>query len=196
MSSVRPEFTRPVSVANLGQDKTLTLVATEAERLGLIRRFDLESLDLLEAVVVVRPVLGDAGRANWVQATGKLRSEYAQRCVVTLQPVPQKLDLDLNLTFAPMGDMADDQVGSEIVIDPSQADDPDPIENGKIDLGEAITQQFAMALDPYPKTPMAEISPQYQADAGNKIHDFKQNQEKPSPFADLTQLKTPPKGQG
>ena len=196
MNVVHPEFTRSVGVAGLGQGKTLTLTATETERVGLMNRFDLESLSLFEAAITVRPVLGDARRADWVQATGKLRAEYAQRCVVTLQPVPQRLDLDLNLTFAPMAALADDQIGSEIVIDPYQTDDPDPIENGKIDLGEAIAQQFAIALDPYPKAPGAEISQQYQVDRDEKVDDFRENQEKFSPFANLASLKGRPKSQG
>mgnify|MGYP000116653022 FL=1 len=196
MNVVHPEFTRSAGVAGLGQGKTLTLTATEAERVSLIKRFDLESLSLFEATVTVRPFLGDARRADWVQANGKLRAEYAQRCVVTLQPVPQKLDLDLNLTFAPMAALADDQIGSEIVIDPYKTDDPDPIENGKIDLGEAMAQQFAIALDPYPKAPGAEISKQYQADGDGKIHDFKENQQESSPFANLAALKGKPKNQG
>lgn len=196
MNVVHPEFTRSVGVAGLGQGKTLTLTATEAERVSLIKRFDLESLSLFEAIITVRPFLGDARRADWVQANGKLRAEYAQRCVVTLQPVPQKLDLDLNLTFAPIVAMADDQIGSEIIIDPHQTDDLDPIENGKIDLGEAMAQQFAIALDPYPKAPGAEISKQYQVDGDGKIHDFKENQRESSPFANLAALKGKPKSQG
>jgi len=187
-----PEFTRPVGVTSLGHGKTMTLTATEAERVGLMRRFDLENLSLFEAAITVGP-LDDARRADWIQATGKLRAEYVQNCVVTLRPVPQKLDLDLNLTFAPM---ADDQIGSEIVIDPHQPDDPDPIENGKIDLGEAIAQQFAMALDPYPKASGAEISQQYQVDEDEKIHDFRENHQKSGPFADLAPLKGRPKSQG
>lgn len=196
MNVVHPEFTRSVGVVGLGQGKTLTLTATEAERVALMKRFDLESLSVFEAAVMVQHVHGDARRKDWIQATGKLRAEYAQRCVVTLQPVPQKLDLDLNLTFAPMAAMADDQIGSEIVIDPHQTDDPDPIENGKIDLGEAIAQQFAMTLDPYPKAPGAKISQQYQADGDDKIHDFRENQQKSAPFADLAPLKGRPKSQG
>ena len=195
MNFVRSEFTRFVAVTGLGQGKTLTLSPTETERTGLIKRFDLESLILFEATVTVRPST-DARRKDWIQATGKLRAEYSQRCVITLQPVPQKLDLDLNLTFAPITDVAEDQSGSEIVIDPYQGDDPDPIENGKIDLGEAIAQEFAMALDPYPKAPKAEISPQYQCDMHEFTHDFKENQQESGPFAGLARLKGRPKSQG
>ncbi len=196
MIAVLPEFTRSVAIAGLGQGKTLTLSPTEKERAGLITRFDLESLSLFEATVTVRPSLGDARRKDWVQATGKLKAEYTQRCVITLQPVPQKLELDLNLTFAPIDAVAEDQIGSEIVIDPYEADDPDPIENGKIDLGEAIAQQFAVALDPYPKAPGAEISPQYQGDMEENPQDLKGNRQESGPFANLARLKDRPKSQG
>lgn len=195
MNLIRPEFARFIVVAGLGQGKTFTLSPTELERTGLIKRFDLESLSLFEATVTVRPST-DARRKDWVQATGKLKAEYTQRCVITLRPVPQKLDLDLHLTFAPVTDVAEDQIGSEVVIDPYQGDDPDPIENGKIDLGEAITQQFAVALDPYPKAPGAEIPSQYQYDTDEKKPDFKENQQESGPFADLARLKGRPKSQG
>src|SRR5690606_35365194 len=34
---------------------------------------------------------------------------------------------------------------------------PDPIENGRIDAGEAVVQQLAVMLDPYPRLPDAEL---------------------------------------
>src|SRR3546814_17044110 len=36
-------------------------------------------------------------------------------------------------------------------------DPPEPFENGCIDLGEIVVQHLAVALDPYPRAPGAEL---------------------------------------
>ncbi|MEZ5648241.1 MAG: DUF177 domain-containing protein [Alphaproteobacteria bacterium] len=196
MSVMTPEFSRLISVADLGaKGKTLLLAPTKEEMRALVHRFDLENLSRFEAKVMVHPITGNARRKDWIIATGELKAEYTQRCVVTLSPVPQNLALDLELIFAPASAIENDQIGAEIVIDP-ETDTPDPIEDGKIDLGEAIVQQFAMALDPYPRALGAEIATQYQPDIIDKSQDFDQTQQKSTPFANLVELKSKAKNQG
>jgi hypothetical protein len=48
-------------------------------------------------------------------------------------------------------------------------DDPDDIETeaGIADLGEALAQQLSLALDPYPRTPGAELPDEYRADGAS-----------------------------
>jgi hypothetical protein len=46
-------------------------------------------------------------------------------------------------------------------------DDPDEIESadGIADLGEAVAEQLALALDPYPRAPDAELPPEANDEA-------------------------------
>src|SRR3546814_20303410 len=43
-----------------------------------------------------------------------------------------------------------------IEVDIEAQDPPEPIFGDAIDVGEAVVQQFALALDPYPRAPWAE----------------------------------------
>src|SRR3546814_2875701 len=52
--------------------------------------------------------------------------------------------------------------GSEIVIDPSADDPAEVLPAEGLDLGELVVQELAVALDPYPRAPGAEIPPEYR----------------------------------
>ena len=61
-----------------------------------------------------------------------------------------EIDETVNLYYAPAG--AIDEV-AEDEFDPfDDAADPEPYENGVIDLGEAVAQQLSLAIDPYPRS--------------------------------------------
>ena len=55
--------------------------------------------------------------------------------------------------------------------------DADPIEDGRIDLGELVAETMAIELDPYPRKPGAGFA------------DIIEDAEKPSPFSALSKLK-------
>jgi uncharacterized metal-binding protein YceD (DUF177 family) len=115
------------------------LVAPEEARAALAARFGLESIDRLEgALSVVRAGAG-------ARASGRLVAEVVQSCVVSGEPVPAHVEEALDLTFEPIV-----ETGDEVELDP-QALDVMPVEGDAIDLGEALAQALAVALDPYPR---------------------------------------------
>jgi uncharacterized metal-binding protein YceD (DUF177 family) len=145
--SVKPEFSRQYNIERLpagGLDFALEASATERD--GLSRRFDLVALDRLEAAGRVQPV---AGR-GLVEVEGRLRAALSQRCVVTLEPVPAEIEAEFRRIFA-----RDQEAVDEVDIDP-EADEPEPLEGGSIDVGELVAEELAMALDPYPRAPEAD----------------------------------------
>ncbi len=115
------------------------LVAPEEARAALAERFDLDAIDRLEgSLAVVRA--GEGARA-----TGRLLADVVQRCVVSGEPVPAHVDEALELRFEPLeGD------GEEVELD-TNALDVMPVDGDAIDLGEALAQALAVALDPYPR---------------------------------------------
>ena len=69
----------------------------------------------------------------------------------------------------------------EIIVVADADDAPEPIEGGIIDLGEAVAQQLALALDPYPRAPGAAILPEIGVNAGAAVA----RSPEPGPFAAL-----------
>ena len=74
-----------------------------------------------------------------------------QSCVVTLEPVPAHLEVDLDMSY------------SAAAVGPAVAE-LDPLGHAtrrasppEIDLGEAVARQLAIALDPYPRAPGASL---------------------------------------
>lgn len=139
-----PEFSRPVSLARIppaGREERLA--ATPGECAALARRFGIPAVNRLVALLRLRP---EAGDAVWVE--GRLSAEVVQECVVTLAPVTQAVEEAVALRILPPGaGFSEDPEG------------PDEIEaEGDVaDLGEALAEQLALALDPYPRAAGASL---------------------------------------
>lgn len=139
-----PEFSRRVDVSRMGRlEHRMEIKANAEERAALAKRFDLVALDELSADLVLRK-RGD----GVVELTGHWHARLAQSCVVTLEPVGAELGGEVRLFFggAPAG------AGADPLDDEGW---PEPIEDGAIDVGEAVVQLMGVALDPYPRAPGA-----------------------------------------
>jgi uncharacterized metal-binding protein YceD (DUF177 family) len=97
---------------------------------------------------------------------GRVRARVGQTCVVTLDPIENDIDEEIDLIFAPpeqipqLADLVDDAAESDVEI----PDPPEPIENGVIDLGRLATDALFLAIDPYPRKPDAVFEPPVVAD--------------------------------
>lgn len=171
----RAEFSRLLPVRRIGERELVEQIeAGPEERAALARRFGLLALDRLAA----RLRVARCGRAL-VRVEGRLSAEVTQACVVSLDPVPAHIEESFVLTYTlePAGAAA-----GEVVIEPEEEEEPaEPVGPGGIDLGEAVAQQLALALDPYPRAEGARLAEAAPAEA-----------EKESPFAVLKTLKEVP----
>jgi len=141
------EFSRQIPAEQIGvQETTREIAASAAERAKLAERFGLLALDRLSAVLRLK-----RGRGGTVHMEGRFVADVTQACVVTLEPVPAHLEQDFTATFAPHGAAE----AGEVVIALEEDEPPEEIVDGRIDIGEAVVQQFAVALDPYPRSPAA-----------------------------------------
>jgi uncharacterized metal-binding protein YceD (DUF177 family) len=108
-----------------------------------------------------------------VHATGRVQARVGQTCVLTLDPIENDIDEEVDLIFAPseqipeLAEAADDEDGVTIEVE----DRPEPIENGMIDLGRLATDMLYLAIDPYPRKPGAVFEPQVTA-ADPEDHPF------------------------
>jgi uncharacterized metal-binding protein YceD (DUF177 family) len=98
-----------------------------------------------------------------VHVAGRVQAKVGQTCVVTLEPIENEIDEEVDLIFAPADEIApqidaDDDDGVSAV-----PDTPEPIENGMIDLGRLATDVLYLAIDPYPRKQGAVFEPQLTA---------------------------------
>ncbi|MEP7348443.1 MAG: DUF177 domain-containing protein [Sphingorhabdus sp.] len=141
------EFSHVVKLNDIGAGASNIRLSADAEaRTGLMARFDLAGLDSLDAELAV------SRDPTGVLAKGRFRATLAQYCVATGDPVPATIDEPVNIRFVP-----EPVVGTDAEIE-LEADDCDSMfHDGQIvDLGEAIAQSLALALDPYPRSPHAK----------------------------------------
>lgn len=144
--SESPEFSRAVRIDQIGLDaKPQSIAADEGERLALSRRFRLRGVEKLEADYTLLPVAG-----GW-HAEGTMRARVVQACVATGQDVPEQIETPFSIRF--LDDIG--EAGEEVELSEEDCDVL-PVEDGRIDMGEAVAQTLALNLDPYPRSPDAD----------------------------------------
>ena len=145
--SAAPEFSRPIRLDTIGEGAFgLSVSADEAERAALAARFDLQAIASLDADAT----LTRTGEAVLVK--GRLRGVATQSCVATGEPVPARIDEPFALRFEPAGEGRPD----DLELDEGDLD-VIPYEGSAVDLGEAVAQSFALALDPFPRIADADV---------------------------------------
>lgn len=175
MIPTTPEFSRHVRVDQIpAAGITLELSAKPAELAALAERFGLQSIDALRATVILKAIAGGA----LVRVDGKFFAQVVQTCVVTLDPVPALVEEAFSLTF---GAAEPDEPGIEIELSLEEEDPPDPIVDGMIDVGEAVAEHVALALNPFPRKPGTA----FESNDPEPVEEEK----RPSPFAVLAQLR-------
>jgi uncharacterized metal-binding protein YceD (DUF177 family) len=137
---VTPELSRPFAVARIGEGASFDVEAKAPELAAVARRMGLERLRSLAC----RFTLQRDG-AGAIRARGALRATVVQMCVVTLEPFESEVAEEFAVRFVPEG-----QENEDIDI---EAEDEIPYAGGTIDLGEAASEQLALALDPFPRKP-------------------------------------------
>jgi uncharacterized metal-binding protein YceD (DUF177 family) len=140
-----PEFPRPVDERQVTA-KPVAIEANETERQALARRFGLVAIDRLEATVAIERH-GEA-----LAARGRLRAAIVQSCAVSGDDLPVTIDEPLALRFVPATEQPAEE---EIELAESDLDEI-PFEGHVFDLGEAVAQSLALAIDPYATGPEAE----------------------------------------
>jgi uncharacterized metal-binding protein YceD (DUF177 family) len=114
-------------------------------------------------------------RGSEVHVAGHVRAKVGQTCVVTLEPIENGIDEEVDLTFAPSVEGVDDLEGEvELKRD---LDPPEPLTGDSIDLGQLATEFLVLGIDPYPRKSGVEFAPRQAGE------------DTPKPFAGLAALK-------
>ena len=163
------DFAHRLPLDQIRDGDRIDLCANDEERGTVAERLGLLSLDRLEA----HAVLSRDGQK--VHAAGRLKAALDQACVATGEPVPAHVDEPFDLIFLP------DPGGNADEIELGGADLDTVFHDGSaIDLGSAVIDTLALALDPYPRSAGADAA---LKEAGVLTD------EEASPFAALAALK-------
>jgi uncharacterized metal-binding protein YceD (DUF177 family) len=143
------EFAHRLPLNQIRDGERIDLIADDAERRLIADRLDLRGLDRLEAHATLER------KGEIVRARGRLKASLCQSCVVTDEPVDAHADEAFDIYFLPepKTDSPDEEV--ELV----EADCDVVFHDGAaIDLGSAIADTLALAVDPYPRSAGAEAA--------------------------------------
>jgi uncharacterized metal-binding protein YceD (DUF177 family) len=144
---VSAEFARPQRVDTIGDDaRTIEIDADAQERAALAKRFDVIAIERLTGKFTIRR------DAAGIVAEGRVAAAVTQACSITGDPLPATVDEPVALRFVPGTDADQD----EIELGDSDID-VIPYDGGTIDLGEVAAETMALALDPFPRGPNAEV---------------------------------------
>ena len=172
MPPIRVPLSRPIEVSSIPPEGLeVDVEAQEAERRALAEDFGIRAVHRLAAHYRVRRVTGG------VRVDGTVSAEVEQSCVVTLEPVTSPVGEAVDLMFSEHAGAPD--APAEDVVRMGERDPPEPIVNGRIDLGAVTAEFLALGLDPYPRKPGVAYDPAPERDPAD------------SPFAALAKMKKP-----
>jgi hypothetical protein len=162
---------RPLAVADIPpRGLHVKVEASAEERRRIAAEFELAALDALAGSFHVRPTSAGA------RVEGKVEARLRQICVVSLEPFEVELSEPVDLRFASERSETPPR-GGEITVSLEEEDPPDPIIDGRIDLGAVTLEFLALGVDPYPRKPGVEPP-----------GDMAPDERPPSPFAALAGL--------
>lgn len=176
MSSL-PVISHPVDVARISATRSEERIKLgERERKALA-----EALGLFDIPAFTAEFILKRARNGVVHVDGRLVAEVVQECVVSLEPVRQRIDETVELRFV-IASKGGKSGPDPVDIEPTGNDPPELLSGPILDLGPVLLEHFVLALDPYPRAPGAE-APSDPAGEGPE--------DSASPFAVLSSLVAP-----
>lgn len=148
------ELSRPIVAEHIrhDKDKVEEIEATAEECEALCKRMDLQNLSNFKATVTLKRVTG----GDVVRVAGRFEADVVQTCVVTLEPVPSHIKGEFETFFSEDGISPEDEQNMTFDLD-NDEELPEKIMNGKIDVGELVSQYLSLELDPFPRLPGAAL---------------------------------------
>ncbi len=142
------------------------------------------SLKQFEAQLRVKPWHKDG-----VRVTGSLNAQLEQSCVVTLEPVPETIDAEIDAVFVPEDSkLAKPKISAEtqeLIIEADGDDAPEVFELPSLDVGKVALEFLALELNSYPRSTQADEVSSTLSEEG----DFAEDDSEENPFAALAQIR-------
>jgi uncharacterized metal-binding protein YceD (DUF177 family) len=157
MENTQNRWSVPVAVDNIPETGLHIEAKAPAEvRAQLVKLANLRDLPHLSAVFDL------TRRGGGVHVAGQVKARVGQTCVVTLEPLENDLDEPINVLFAPRLEVAAKDDGADRTA--GDEEPPEPLIEGKVDLGAVATEFLLLGIDPYPRKAGAEFAAVKTAD--------------------------------
>jgi hypothetical protein len=165
-----PDFARVLVLRQVpdGEGFDVDIAPTEREAAALARLIGATSVRRMR----LRGRLAPAG-GGW-RLEGRLGATVVQPCVVTLEPVTTRIDVDVHRLWLPEAG----RPAAEVVLVVDAEDEPEPL-GDRIDLGLVATEALALGVPAYPRKPGAALPSSDEA----------VDEDRPLPFAALAALR-------
>jgi hypothetical protein len=102
-----------------------------------------------------------------LHVTGRVNATVRQTCVVTLEPVVNRIEEPIDVDFVPAHDGGAAGSGDGETHLVRAADDPEPLVDGAADLGLLATEFLILGVDPHPRKAGAAFAAADAADAAD-----------------------------
>ena len=136
----------PVAVEDIAEDgQHFALVADPNVRADIARIAGLRDLPRLEADFSL------TRQGGGVHVIGRVSATAGQNCVVSLEPLANEIEEDVDLLFIPKTAAEVSAAEAETDRTDSKLDGPEPLVGGVVDLGAIATEFLILGLDPYPR---------------------------------------------
>ncbi|HVW66347.1 MAG TPA: DUF177 domain-containing protein [Candidatus Peribacteraceae bacterium] len=130
----------------------ITITPTAEERAHIAQWADVQAINAFTAKIDLKKVSHTRFKLDVT-----LDADIVQACVVTLEPVHSHIERtfvrELLLIQAPQ------QAVKEIELTPVDDDGREEIESLRYDLAVPVLEEFALAIDPYPRAPGVAFEP-------------------------------------
>lgn len=141
------EFTRWIDLRQIG-DAPVVLEPDADERRRLAARFAISAIETMRAEVKL------TADGPVVRADGRLIAAIQQACAISGEDFPVRINEALHLRFVPESQI-EVSAEEEIEITADECDEI-PYSGLTFDLGEAVAQSLALAIDPFAEGPLAD----------------------------------------
>jgi hypothetical protein len=145
----------PVAVDDIAEDgQHFTLAADANVRADIARMAGLRDLPRFEADFTLTRQGGGG-----VRVIGRVSATAGQNCVVSLEPLVNDIEEDVDLLFMPKSSAELTPAEGETDRADAKWDEPEPLIGGVVDLGAIATEFLILGLDPYPRKPGVVFEP-------------------------------------
>ncbi|MEM9999661.1 MAG: DUF177 domain-containing protein [Pseudomonadota bacterium] len=145
-----------VNVATLPQKGRTVVVQPDVDALAKLA----EELGVVAVANLRAEVQINKWQRDGIRLGGPLKASVTQTCVVTLEPFQVVIETEIEALFVPetsrIAKRHQQGESNEILIDPQSDDAPETFVPPDLDVGGAVQEFLALAIDPYPKSPAAD----------------------------------------
>ena len=166
-------FTRTIRAGHIKDAPQAHVVVASAEDCAaLAALYGLPAILLLRGEFWLRHERGGV-----ITAQLHMQAKVTQICVVTLEPFEARIGEQSKLRFVPAQSLPESE-GMELDAEALEGPDEIPYAGDVLDLGAALAEQLALALDPYPRKPGAALPEEFLGEPENPFAVLKARQGK------------------